>query len=176
MTILEDITYTTIKENGRAGRIIFIPNNYIFTELIANYTHGKIKTVWDGIDIMISFDSNHKKASHLIREIVKKYSKGYTDISRKQLNALRNQYSLKNINVEPRIYTFVEKSGIRVSCWYMTNSYATLTLRSNIFANIIDEINTHDDIKIAYDTQIINIKRDHTIVMAKKDEDEESLS
>ena len=176
MTILEDITLTTVMENNRAGRIIFIPNNYIFTELIANYTHGKLKTVWDGIDIMITFDSNHKKATHIIREIVKKYSKGYTDISRKQLNALRNQYSLKNINVDPRIYTFVEKSGIRVSCWYMTNSYATLTLRSNIFANIIDEINTEDDIKIAYDTQIINIKKDKTIVLAKKEEDEESLS
>ncbi len=176
MTILEDITYTTIKENGRAGRIIFIPNNYIFTELIANYTHGKIKTVWDGVDIMITFDSNHKKATHIIKEIVKKYSKGYTDISRKQLNALRNQYSLKNINVEPRIYTFIEKSGIRVSCWYMTNSYATLTLRSNIFANIIDEINAEDDIKIAYDTQIINIKRDKMIYQEKRDEGEESLS
>ncbi len=176
MTILEDITYTTIKENGRAGRIIFIPNNYIFTELIANYTHGKIKTVWDGIDIMITFDSNHKKATHIIKEIVKKYSKGYTDISRKQLNALRNQYSLKNINVEPRIYTFVEGSGIRVSCYYMTNSYATLTLRSNIFANIIDEINAEADIKIAYDTHIINVKRDATIVQERRDEGEESLS
>ncbi len=176
MTILEDITYTTIKENGRAGRIIFIPNNYIFTELIANYTHGKIKTVWDGIDIMITFDSNHKKATHIIKEIVKKYSKGYTDISRKQLNALRNQYSLKNINVEPRIYTFVEGSGIRVSCYYMTNSYATLTLRSNIFANIIDEINAEDDIKIAYDTHIINVKRDSIIKRAEGSEGEESLS
>lgn len=176
ITILEDVTLTTVMENNRAGRIIFIPNNYIFTELIANYTHGKIKTVWDGIDIMITFDSNHKKATHLIREIVKKYSKGYTDISRKQLNALRNQYSLKNINVEPRIYTFVEKSGIRVSCWYMTNSYATLTLRSNIFANIIDEINAEDDIKIAYDTQILNIKRDEHIKKSLKDEGEESIS
>ena len=177
MTILEDITFTTVMENKRAGRIIFIPNNYIFTELIANYTHGKIKTVWDGVELLISFDSNHKKATHIVREIVKKYSKGYTDISRKQLNALRNQYSLKNINVEPRIYTFIEKSGIRVSCWYMTNSYATLTLRSNIFASIIDEINAQDDIKIAYDTQVVNIKRDEPLNLMPKDEnEEESLS
>ncbi len=176
MTILEDITLTTIAENHRAGRIIFIPNNYIFTELIANYTHGKIKTVWDGVNIMITFDSNHKKAAHIVREIVKKYSKGYTDISRKQLNALRNQYSLKNINVEPRVYTFVEKSGIKVSCWYMTNSYATLTLRSNIYANIIDEINAQEDIKIAYDTQIINVKRDSVLPPKEKEEGEESLS
>jgi small-conductance mechanosensitive channel len=160
MTILEDITLTTYAHNRRAGRIIFIPNNYIFTELLANYTHGKIKTVWDGVDFTITYDSNYKKATHLTKEIVKKYSKGYTDISRKQFNMLRSQYSLKNINVEPRIFTFMEENGIKISCWYMTNSYATLTLRSNIFANIIDAINAEDDIKIAYPTQIVNIKRD----------------
>ncbi len=175
MTILEDITLTTYTKNRRAGRIIFIPNNYIFTELIANYTHGKIKTVWDGIDIIITFDSNHKKATHLVKEVVKKYSKGYTDISRKQLNLLRSQYSLKNINVEPRIFTFLEENGIRVSCWYMTNSYGTLTLRSNISANILDAINAEDDIQIAFPTQVVNIKKDKWVV-PPKDISEESLS
>ncbi len=163
MTILEDITYTSYVENRRSGRVVFIPNNYVFTELLANYTHGKIKTVWDGIDITITFDSNHKKAAHIVKEIVKKYSKGYTDISRKQLNLLRNQYSLKNINVDPRTYTFIEKNGIVISAWYMTNSYAALTLRSNMSALIIDEFNKEEDIKIAYDTHIINIKRDREL-------------
>jgi small-conductance mechanosensitive channel len=176
MTILEDITLTTYVENRRSGRIVFVPNNYIFTELLANYTHGKIKTVWDGIDITITFDSNHKKAAHIIKEIVKKYSKGYTDISRKQLNLLRNQYSLKNINVEPRVYTFIEKYGMTISCWYMTNSYAALTLRSNISAIIIDELNAEDDIKIAYETHVINMKRDERLNPNKEDGEAESLS
>ena len=175
MTLLEDVTLTTYELNRRAGRIIFVPNNYIFTDLIANYTHGKIKTVWDGVDVTITFDSNHKKAVHLVKEVVKKYSKGYTDISRKQLNLLRSQYSLKNINVEPRIFTFLEENGIKVSCWYMTNSYATLTLRSNIYANIIDAINAADDIQIAFPTQVVNIKKDKGIV-PPKDIGEESLS
>jgi hypothetical protein len=42
----------------------------------------------------------------------------------------------------------------------MTNSYATLTLRSNIFANILNMVNQEDDIKIAFPTQVVNIKRD----------------
>jgi len=179
MTILEDITYTTLMVNHRAGRIIFIPNNYIFTDILANYTHGKIKTVWDEIDIVITFDSNYQKAVHLIKEIVKKYSKGYTEISRRQLNLLRNQYSLKNINVEPRVYTFIEPHGIKIAAWYMTNSYATLTLRSSISASIIDIVNEHDDIQIAYPTQVVNYKKDKNIpskAVDIKDLGEESLS
>lgn len=155
ITLLEDVTLTTVTHNRRSGRIIFVPNNYIFTSLIANYTHGALKTVWDGIDIMITFDSNHKKAAHITKEICRKYSKGYTDITRKQLNKLRDRYSLKNANVEPRIFTFIEPNGIKVSSWYLTNAYATLTLRSTISAEIVDAFNAEEDITIAYPTQTI---------------------
>ena len=150
ITIYEDITYTTWKENKRAGRIIFIPNNYIFTELISNYTHSGMKTVWDGIDIMLTFDSNHKKAMYIIKNIARKYSKGYTDIAKKQMSKLRSQYSIKNPNVEPRIFSFFEPYGIQISVWYMTNSYATLGLRSNISSEILDALQKEDDITIAY--------------------------
>lgn len=153
ITLMEDVTLTTIETNRRAGRIVFVPNNYIFTSMIANYSHGSLKTVWDGIDIIITFDSNHKKATHIVKEICRKYSKGYTDITRKQINKLRDRYSLKNSNVEPRVFTFIESNGVKVSAWYLTNAYATLTLRSTISADIVDAFNAEHDITIAYPTQ-----------------------
>jgi len=157
ITILEDITLTSVMHNRRAGRIIFIPNNYVFTRMIANYTHNSLKTVWDGIKITITFDSNHKKAMHLVKEIAKKYSKGYTDITRKQLNKLRQHYNLKNTNVEPRVYSFLESNGVDIEVWYLTNAYATLTLRSVISTEILDAFNEADDITIAYPTQKLHI-------------------
>lgn len=153
ITMMEDVTLTTIETNRRAGRIIFVPNNYIFTSMIANYSHASLKTVWDGIDVMITFDSNHKKAAHIAKEICRKYSKGYTDITRKQINKLRDRYSLKNSNVEPRVFTFIESHGMKISAWYLTNAYATLTLRSTISGDIIDAFNAEPDITIAYPTQ-----------------------
>ena len=159
MTLLEDVTLTTVLENRRAGRIIFIPNNYVFTRMIANYTHSSLKTVWDGIDITITYDSNHKKAIHLAKEITKKFSKGYTDITRKQLNKLRSDYSLKNSNVEPRIFSFIAPNGINISAWYLTNAYATLTLRSTISTEIVDAFMAEDDITIAYPTQMLHLEQ-----------------
>ncbi|HEX5624339.1 MAG TPA: mechanosensitive ion channel domain-containing protein [Sulfuricurvum sp.] len=153
ITLMEDVTLTTIQTNRRAGRIVFVPNNYIFTSMIANYSHASLKTVWDGIDVTITFDSNHKKAAHIAKEICRKYSKGYTEITRKQINKLRDRYSLKNSNVEPRVFTFIETNGMKVSAWYLTNAYATLTLRSTISADIIDAFNAEEDITIAYPTQ-----------------------
>ena len=160
MTIQEDVTLTSYMHNRRAGRIIFIPNNFVFTDMIANYSHAGLKTVWDGIDFMITFDSNASKATSITKEIVKKYSKGYTDITRKQLNKLRSKYSMKNTNVEPRVYSFIEPYGIKISAWYHTNAYATLTLRSTISMEIIERLQAEEDIFLAFPTQSLYLDKD----------------
>jgi len=159
IVIHEDVTLTTYTKNRRAGRIVFVPNNVIFTNPIYNYTHNGLRAVWDGIDITITFDSNYKKAEYLAKEITKKYSKGYTDITRKQLNKLRSIYNIKNTQVEPRIFTFIGEYGIVISCWYL-NNYATLNLRSKISAEILDVFLKEDDITIAYNTIDIKMKNE----------------
>jgi len=159
ITIHEDVTLTTYTTNRRAGRIIFIPNNYVFTDMIANYSHSGLKTVWDGVDFYVTFDSNISKTTTIAKNIVKRYSKGYTEITRKQLNRLRSKYQLKNANVEPRVYSFIEGYGMKISVWYLTNSYATLTLRSTISNKIIEEIKKEPDIEIAYPTQSFYVDR-----------------
>ncbi len=159
MTMHEDVTLTTYTTNRRTGRMIFIPNNFIFTDMIANYSHAGLKTVWDGIDFVVTFDSDFKKAASIAKEITKKYSKGYTDITRKQLNKLRSQYHIKNTAVEPRILTFIEPYGIKISAWYLTNAYATLTLRSTISAEIILRIQAEEGISLAFPTQSIYVDK-----------------
>jgi small-conductance mechanosensitive channel len=162
IVIQEDVTLTTYTTNRRAGRIIFIPNNIVFTNPIFNYTHHGLKTVWDGIDITITFDSNYKKAEYLAKEITKQYSKGYTDITRKQLNKLRSIYNIKNTQVEPRIFTFIGEYGVVISCWYL-NNYNTMALRSKISAEILDAFSKEDDIKIAYNTLKIKTENEQII-------------
>ena len=162
IVLYEDVTLTTYKHNRRAGRMVFIPNNVIFTNPVFNYTHNGLSTVWDGIDITITFDSNHKKAVHLAKNIVNQYSKGYTDITKRRLNKLKSSYHIKNANVEPRVYTFIEDNGIRISCWYL-NNYATLNSRSTISAEILEEFLKHDDIQIAYPTYSVKMEKNERL-------------
>ncbi|SFV57344.1 MscS family mechanosensitive ion channel [hydrothermal vent metagenome] len=159
MTLHEDVTLTTDKINRRAGRILFVPNNYIFTDMIANYSHSGLKTVWDGIDFMITFDSDVVKAQSIAKEVSRKYSKGYTDMTRKQLNRLRSKYSMRNTSVEPRIFAFLDENGVRISVWYLTNAYATLTLRSTISMEILSRIREEDRISIAFPSQSIYLDK-----------------
>ncbi len=161
MTILEDVTLTTFERNRRAGRVVYIPNNYIFTNMIANYTHSGLDTVWDGIDFVVTFDSNISKASAIAKDIAQRYSKGYAENTRKKLNKLRRHHHLKNISVEPRVFTLITPYGMKISVWYYTNSYATLPLRSTISASIIKNIKNEHDILLAYPSQSIFMSNDN---------------
>jgi len=167
MTMHEDITLTTYMINRRAGRMVFIPNNFIFTDMISNYSHAGLKTVWDGIDFVITFDSDAHKASSISKEIAKKYAKGYTEITRKQLNKLRSKYGMRNTNVEPRIFTHIEPYGLKISVWYLTNSFATMTLRSTISIEIITRIQEEPTIQLAYPSQSIFMDNNTQIVNEK---------
>ncbi|MDR1452294.1 MAG: mechanosensitive ion channel [Helicobacteraceae bacterium] len=150
--LFEDITLATYDQNRRAGRIIHIPNNYVFTNIIQNYTYGEMQTVWDGVDIVVTFDSNHKKARKIAKEIAAKHAIGYADQTRKHYNNLRTRFNLRAVGVEPRAFTFVCPYGVKVSVWYLTNSYSTLSLRSAISAEIVEAFNAADGIVIAYPT------------------------
>ena len=155
ITLYEDVTYTTYSENRRAGRIIFIPNNLIFTTMFANYSHENMKTAWDGVDITITFKSNYKKALFLASQIAKKYSSGYTESTRRNLNLLKVKYSIRDMNVEPRVFSFIVPNGIKISVWFQTNAYATLMLNSLISGEIIEAFTSEKDIEISYPTTTI---------------------
>ncbi|TKX29910.1 mechanosensitive ion channel domain-containing protein [Campylobacter estrildidarum] len=159
ITLYEELTLETYTKNRRSGRIIFIPNNYVFTNLLANYTHHGMKTILDGIDINITFDSNIDKAQAIIENIVIHHAKNYTELAKKTMHRLQDEYSIKNPKVEPRFFVFFEHWGMRISAWYMTNSYAALVLRSTISKEIIKEFKKHDDIKIAYPAQNLYVDK-----------------
>lgn len=157
IAVREDITLTSYVKNRRTGRVFFIPNNYIFTDMIANYTFDELRTVWDGIDVYITFDSNHKKAVELAKSIVQRQAKGYTDLTKKRLQKMRKRYVLRSANPEPRIFSFIEPYGIVISSWYYTNSHATLALRSTISMEILEAFKAAEDIHIAYPTQTLQV-------------------
>jgi small-conductance mechanosensitive channel len=138
LAIREDVTLTSYQKNRRSGRVIFIPNNYVFTDLISNYTFDEFKTVWDGVDITITFDSNHKKAVKIAKDITNEYTKHITDLTKKKFQKIKSKYVLRNSSPEPRVYAFVEQYGIVISTWYHVVSYTTLGARSKVGIDILD--------------------------------------
>jgi small-conductance mechanosensitive channel len=156
IVIYEDVTYTTYHTNRRAGRVIFVPNNIIFNHPIFNYTHKKLATIWDGIDVTLTFDSNYKKAAKIVKEILTNQTKRQVAATKSRMQRLKIEYNFKSYNLEPRVFTLIEENGVRISAWYLTLSTSPMSYRSQLSSEILDALLKEKDIKITYPTYKIN--------------------
>lgn len=53
-----------VEDEQSTGRIVYIPNSFIFRNPVYNYTHG-FDFIWNEIKITITFESNYKKAKEV---------------------------------------------------------------------------------------------------------------
>ena len=155
ITIYEDVSLLSYEKHKRAGRIIFIPNNFIFTRMIFNYSHSGLQTVWDNITIALTYDSDIDKAEAIMHDIVLKYTKAFARLTDRQTNKLRAKYSIRAYSTEPRIFTFIEGYGIAMSVWFLTDSFKILLTKSKISREIFDAFKNEPSIKIAYPTSSV---------------------
>lgn len=167
ITLYEDVSLLSYEKHKRAGRIVFIPNNYVFSHIVLNYSHDGLQTVWDSVTIVLTFDSNIEKATQLINEVVIKHTKTFSRLTERQTNKLRTKYSIRAYSVEPRIFTFIEGYGMAISAWFLTHSFSILSIKSTISKDILDTIQAQNDIRLAYPTSTIGFSE-----IAKKEEQE----
>ena len=97
------------------GRIIHIPNSYIFTKTLKNYTKV-FKYIWDEIKVDISLDADIKKTEEILYEIVFD-NETLKEIPRKMEDAVDEailEYRIYYNNLDPIIYIKIERSHIEM--------------------------------------------------------------
>ncbi|MFA5667966.1 MAG: mechanosensitive ion channel domain-containing protein [Balneolaceae bacterium] len=73
------------------GRIIHVPNNSVFTEHLANYT-SDFQFIWNEIQVMVTFESNWKKAKKILETIVNEESADFVEYAESQVKKAAKSY------------------------------------------------------------------------------------
>lgn len=177
MTIYEDVTLgTLLSKERRAGRMIYVPNNIIFTELIANYTHANIYTLYDVVEIYITFDSNVSKVEQIIKDIVNPITQNAVNTAKNTMKKLRHHYNVRYAKTETRVFTNIEREGVKISACYLCYTREALKTRTLICQKILEEFKKHDDIKLAYQTYMIYMQNHKNMPFnGKMEQDEKDI-
>ncbi len=160
ITILEDLSLISYGVTKRSGRMVFVPNNYIFTHIFLNYTHSGLSTVWDCVDIRITFDSDVDEAVRIAKEIAEKNTKTFSRLHERGIKRMRAKYNIGDVPSEPKVFTLIENNGIALSIWYLVYSFAPLATKSQMSRDILEAFNASEKIKIAYPTTSVLISED----------------
>ncbi|MBE9524994.1 MAG: mechanosensitive ion channel [Chloroflexi bacterium] len=156
-----------VESDQSTGRVINIPNGKIFSEPLANFSRG-IEHLWHEIPVLITFESDWKKAKNLLQEIIAKHA----TIPDGKLTAYSDSkdkgYMIHYAQTAPIIYTSVRDSGILLTLRYLCGIRMRRGSENKIWEDILEIFSMHKDIDFAYPTQRFYKQNEGNIVFTKE--------
>ncbi len=161
---------TTLLEVGNwvdgeqsTGRIVHIPNSFVFKSQCYNYTRG-FEFIWNELSIVVTFDSNWKKAKDIFLEIGNRWAQDRDSIAAERIKRMADNYMIHFNKFTPIVYTSVVDSGIKLTLRYMIEAKQRRTTASRIYEELLEEFAKHQDINFAYITYTIDLKTSNGVV------------
>lgn len=133
------------------GRIVHVPNSLVLREPLANY-HIGFEYIWNEIPVLITFESDWKKAKQLLRRIARQYAEHLSAGAQEQLRRAASKYMIFYGALTPTVYTSVKESGVLLTVRYMVAPRQRRSSAEHIWEAILDEFAADPTIELAYPT------------------------
>ena len=134
------------------GRIIHVPNQKVFTEPVANFT-ADFDYLWNEVGVLISFESDWRKAKELIASVAHREVGGITQDAEQDLRQARGNSLIFYRKLSPIVYTSVVDSGVLLTLRYLCRPRHRRGTAQAIWESLLDEFSPCEDIDFAYPAQ-----------------------
>jgi small-conductance mechanosensitive channel len=134
------------------GRIMYIPNNWIFHKPLANYTSG-FEYIWNEIALTVTFESNWQKAKEILTKIINRESEIITTTATNEIKRASRKFMIYYRHLTPIVYMKINDFGVVFTLRYLANPRHRRGTEQQIWQEILEEFAKHHDIDFAYPTQ-----------------------
>jgi len=139
--------------NMRTGRLVKVSNSAVFTEPQVNFTKGWFEYVWNTIEIIVTFESNWKKARSILEKIIIAESEDAIKRAKETISKASEKYMVFDITLEPRVLTEVGSNGVVLTAVYLCDPLFRRMSSSKVWEQLLDSYSIENDIAFAYSTQ-----------------------
>jgi len=140
-----------VNADDMTGRIIHIPNGRVFTQSLANYGKG-FHFIWHEIPVLITFESNWKKAKAILEKIVEEKSEKFKIDASKMIKEASKKFMIHKTSLRSTIYTKVEESGVTLTVRFLCQPRDRREVEQDIWESILLNFKNEMDIDFAYPT------------------------
>lgn len=133
------------------GRVVHVPNGRVLSEPLANYTKG-FQYIWHELAVLVTFESNWKKAKALLKEIVAEHAPQLGPDAQEQIRRRSSQYLIFYHKLDPIVYTRVVDSGVLFTLRFLTEPRKRRGYEEHLWEVILERFGAEADIDFAYPT------------------------
>ncbi|MBN1292384.1 MAG: mechanosensitive ion channel family protein, partial [Candidatus Latescibacteria bacterium] len=139
----KSILHITLMEIGNwvdsdqsTGRVVKVPNSFLFSEAFANYSQG-FYYIWNEIAVLITFESNWKKAKELLSEIAWRHTEKLSEDAEQKVREASKRYLIFYNKLTPIVYTSVKDSGVMLTIRYLCEPRKRRGTQEDIWEDIL---------------------------------------
>jgi len=133
------------------GRVIYVPNGFVFKQPQANYDKG-FTYIWNEIAVVITFESNWKRAKEVMTRIVNDHAEHLTADATQQISEAAERLHMKFSKLTPFVWTSVVDDGVRLTMRYLCKPRERRSSQHEMWEAILDEFAALPDVDFAYRT------------------------
>ncbi|MBN1268434.1 MAG: mechanosensitive ion channel [Kiritimatiellae bacterium] len=134
------------------GRVIVIPNSFIFRNHVFNYSHVH-PYIWGKVEMTMTYESPPQESYDLLMNILKEETRDDFQAAAEGGRQMERSYGIEHTTYEPRIHTTIADSGVTYSVMFVTHYKRFAACRDRISSRIVREVDAHPKINFAYPTQ-----------------------
>ena len=133
------------------GRIVNVPNSFLFKKENYNYSRG-FEFIWNELPILITFESDWKRARVIMMAHASKMAKGMEEKMRRKLDVMRNRYMIYYGTLTPIVYVNVKDSGVELTLRYLTEAKKRRATQDQLCREILEDFDKEKGVNFAYPT------------------------
>ena len=134
------------------GRIIVIPNSFIFKSQFFNFSHVH-PFIWGKVKVTLTFESPAKVARELLERIIAEETKPEFDEARRASQAMADKYGVPDAVYEPRVTEHIGSDGVIFNLYYVCHYRKDDETRAKLTRRILKEMELNPQLRFAYITQ-----------------------
>jgi small-conductance mechanosensitive channel len=153
------ILRTTVREcrgwlssDDHTGRVVFIPNNFIFKHHLFNYSYVH-PNVWQQMEVTVTFETPVEETRELLLKILREETRDDLQEFNEGETRFGHRYNLETAPKEPKMHVIIADSGVLFRMFFPAHYGQVSGTRSRISQRILAEFAQRPRIQFAYPTQ-----------------------
>lgn len=150
--------HTTLMELGNwvngdqsTGRIMHIPNSWIFRHALQNYSQG-FSFIWNEFPVTLTLESDWQAAREIMLELAQESAEIVEEQASKQLRDLSRKYLIHYSLLTPFVYVRIVDNGVRLTLRYLCEVRKRRGTTHAFTLRILEAFAKHEHIEFASPT------------------------
>lgn len=145
-----------VEADQSTGRIVHVPNGYVFTKHVYNFTEG-FAYVWHEIPLLITFESDPDVAEAILQRALEAVGGHTPDEAAERIRRASMAYKIRYTHLTPTVYLTVKPGGIQLTGRLLVDARRRRAVDQLVWRRVLADLREEPRVELTYPVSRVHL-------------------